>query len=204
MSPERWQRLMTSLNAPESRDVFIDLVAAYSEGHRHYHTAAHIADCLTQLDEAVPLMETPTEVELALWFHDAIYKPRSLNNELKSAKRARAFLEAIGATEDRRTRVYRHILATKHDAQPSDKDAMFVVDIDLSILGRGPDEYDRFEQNVRKEYKWVPWSIYSKKRREILESFLARSAIYSTEYFRSRYETPARRNLLSAIEGLRK
>lgn len=195
---------MTSLNARDSRDVYKDLVAAYSEGHRYYHTAIHIADCLAQLDEAVPLMERPAEVELALWFHDAIYKPRSLNNELESARWAQAFLEAIGATEDRRTRVYSHILATKHEAQPSDKDAMFVVDIDLSILGRGPDEYDRFEQNVRKEYKWVPWPIYSKKRSEILESFLARSAIYNTEYFRSRYEEQARRNLLSAIEGLRK
>ncbi len=204
MSPERWQRLMISLNAPESRDVYSDLVAAYSEGHRHYHTAAHIADCLSQLDDAVPLMETPAEVELALWFHDAIYEPTSPNNELESAKWAQVFLEAIGAPEDRRTRVYSHILATKHDAEPSDKDAMFVVDIDLSILGRGPDEYDRFERNVRKEYEWVPWFIYSKKRTEILESFLARSAIYGTEYFRGRYETQARRNLLSAIEGLRK
>jgi len=204
MSPERWQRLMTSLNAPGSPDVFADLVAAYSEPHRHYHTAAHIQDCLAQLDEAASLTETPEEIELALWFHDAIYKPTSSKNELESAEWARAFLEAVGATEDRCARVYGHVMATKHDARPPDKDAMFVVDIDLSILGRGPDEYDRFEENVRKEYKWVPWPIYRRKRSEILESFLDKPKIYSTEHFRSGHEEQARQNLRSAIERLRK
>lgn len=195
---------MASLNAPESHEVFAGLAAAYAEPHRHYHTAAHIADCLVQVDEAKPLMNSPAEVELALWFHDAIYKTTSASNELKSAKWARSFLDAIGATEERRTRVFNHILATKHDAQPVDTDAMFVVDIDLSILGRGPEEYDRFEQNVRKEYKWVPLSLYRKKRSAILESFLAQPAIFGTEHFRSRYEKEARRNLASAIKSLRK
>jgi predicted metal-dependent HD superfamily phosphohydrolase len=204
MTPERWQRLMTSLNAPASRDVFADLVAAYSEPHRHYHTAAHIQDCLARLDEAASLTAVPEEIELALWFHDAIYKPASSTNELESAQWARAFLEAVGAPEDRRARVFAHIMATKHEAPPPDEDARFVVDIDLSILGREPNEYDRFEQNVRKEYKWVPWPIYRRRRSEILESFLSRPAIYSTEHFRSRYEEQARENLKSAIQRLRK
>lgn len=77
MSPERWQRLMTSLSAPASPGVFKELVAAHSESHRHYHAAAHIDDCLAQLDEAVFMAEAEDEIELALWFHDAIYRPAS-------------------------------------------------------------------------------------------------------------------------------
>lgn len=194
---------MALLNAPESLDVFADLVAAYSEAHRYYHTVKHIDDCLAQLDEAASIAEAPEEVELALWFHDAIYKPTSPKNEQASAEWARSFLESVGAAEDRCARVFRYVLATKHDAVPLGADAPVVVDIDLSILGREPDEYDQFERNVRKEYKWVPWSLYRRKRIEILESFLARPTIYHTDYFRRRYENQAKRNLQSAIEGLR-
>jgi predicted metal-dependent HD superfamily phosphohydrolase len=157
-----------------------------------------------QLDGVASLTHRPQEIELALWFHDAIYKPTSSKNELESAEWARAFLEFVGASEARRARVFDHIMATKHDARPLDKDTMLMVDIDLSILGREPEEYDRFEQNVRKEYQWVPEAIYRRKRREILDSFLARSAIYSTEHFRSRYEEQARKNLGSAVQCLRR
>ena len=49
-----------------------------------------------------------------------------------------------------------------------------VVDIDLSILGRNRQDYDLFEERVRKEYKWVPGPLYRRKRIEVLESFLKR------------------------------
>ena len=77
-----------------------------------------------------------------------------------------------------------------------------MVDMDLSILGASVDVYTQFERNVRQEYKRVPYFLYRKKRKEILQSFLAREAIYYTDFFRDKWEKPARRNLRSAIEGL--
>lgn len=97
MSPARWQRLMTQWRMPPSGDVYSSLESAYSEPHRHYHTGAHIDDCLEQLDSAPHIANFPEEVELALWFHDAVYKPLSSKNELKSAEWARTFLARIYA-----------------------------------------------------------------------------------------------------------
>lgn len=203
MSPTRWKQLMTSFGVSQSDDVYADLFTAYSEPHRHYHTTTHIDDCLAQLDQAQEIAEAPHEVELALWFHDAIYKPLSSKNEAESAEWAKQFLRLVGASEDRQARISNYIMATKHDAEPDSGDATVVVDIDLSILGREAEEYDLFEQNIRKEYKWVPRPLYRLKRIEVLESFLKRRSIYGSEYFRGRYEKQARRNLERAILGLR-
>src|SRR4051812_45028438 len=47
----RWTALWTSLGAQgDGLAVFTRLAAAYGEAARAYHTAAHIQDCLVQLD----------------------------------------------------------------------------------------------------------------------------------------------------------
>ena len=194
---------MSQWQAPESLDVYAALETAYSEPARHYHTGEHIDDCLAQLDGAVELATAPEEIELALWFHDAVYRPTSSKNELKSAVWAQRFLRSLGADESKCRRVQEHIMATCHGADSLTGDTAFVVDIDLSILGREPSEYDVYEQAIREEYRWVPGPIYRKKRAEILESFLAKPAIYVTGEFRERFEASARKNLQRAITGLR-
>jgi predicted metal-dependent HD superfamily phosphohydrolase len=203
MNRARWNRLMTALELPESGESFDRLVNAYSQKHRHYHTCAHIDHCLHELDGAPGLAREPAEVELALWFHDAIYDPYASDNEAKSADLACELLTRGGASSERVERVRSHILATRHDAPAALDDSKLVVDIDLSILGVAEDAYARFEINVREEYRWVPGPLFRRKRAEILESFLARPAIYSMALFRDRYEIPARRNLTNAIAALR-
>jgi predicted metal-dependent HD superfamily phosphohydrolase len=203
MNPARWQKLMQRWCIAHSAEVFSALTSAYSEPDRHYHTGRHIDDCLAQLDFAPAIADSPEEVELALWFHDAVYKPTSSSNELKSAEWARSFLQASGADGARAQRVYDHILATRHVQESFSGDADLVVDVDLSILGREPETYDQFEQAIRREYKWVPWTVYRTKRGEILSSFLRRPNIYATEHFRNRFEARARANLARRLLALR-
>lgn len=193
---------MTSFGVSRRDDVYAELFTAYSEPHRHYHTTTHIDACLAQLDQAREIAEAPHEVELALWFHDAIYNPASSKNEAESAKWAKELLQSLGAAEDQQARISNYILATKHDAEPDSGDATLVVDIDLSILGHEAEEYDLFERNIRKEYRWVPRPLYRRKRIEVLASFLKRRSIYGMEYFHGRYEEQARRNLERSIRGL--
>ena len=193
---------MLQWRIPPNDDVYSSLASAYAEPHRRYHTAHHIEDCLAQLDAAADIADAPEEVELALWFHDAVYKPVSSRNELRSAEWAQRFLRSASVDDERSRRVYSHILATRHGAESLNGDAALVVDIDLSILGREPEAYDVFERAIREEYKWVPWPVYRSKRAAILSSFLGRTKIYSTEHFRSRFESRARENLQRAIDTL--
>jgi predicted metal-dependent HD superfamily phosphohydrolase len=162
------------------------LLARYREPHRHYHTLQHLEECFEKLDELRDLAPHPGDVELALWFHDAIYDTRRDDNEARSADWARA---AVGE------RVAELVMATRHDAQPTDMDARVLVDVDLSILGAPDARFAQYERQVREEYRWVPALIYRRKRRQILDGFLARPTIYNTGRFIERYEAQARRNL---------
>ena len=202
MDLERWQALMARFGFAEHRDTFERLFAGYGEAHRCYHTAAHVTACLRHLDAAAGLADSPIEVEIALWFHDAVYALRAQDNERRSAEWARDFLAKAGAGGPRCARVAGHIMATEHKAVPSDSDSALTVDIDLAILGSAPETYEVFEADIRREYAWVPGILYRRKRREVLESFLARPSIYATAHFRDRLEEPARRNLGAAIRAL--
>ena len=193
---------MDHLGANESLQVFDALERAYSEPHRAYHTAEHIDDCLSMLDEVYDLARDSNEIELALWFHDAIYSVKGGGNERKSAKAAVDFLRGIGVSSEFATNVNRHILATEHKLAPTDPDSALVVDIDLSILGTDADTYEAFETNVRKEYSWVPDAMYNQKRKTILSGFMRRDSIYKTEHFRGTHEAQARKNLTKVINRL--
>jgi predicted metal-dependent HD superfamily phosphohydrolase len=199
MNVQRWQRLLRSLGATPETETFDRLIAAYAEKHRAYHTARHIDECLSLLDEVPDLAASPAECECALWFRDAIYDPVSQSNEERSAQWASEFLERSGVSAASTARVCQHILATTHEGQPSSRDSALVVDIDLAILGADPARYEEFERDVRKEYQWVPSVLYRRERAAILRSFLDRPRIYHLDSFFSRFEQNARTNLTNAV-----
>lgn len=202
MSLDRWHSLMAAMKLPTSEDCYQSLITAYGEAHRHYHTFEHITAMLKHFDKCNDQGDNPQEIEIAIWFHDAIYKPFSSSNELDSANWAQRFLLEAGYDEDKIKRVFELIMATQHHGLPKSTDEKLLVDIDLSILGSSAKRYDQFEKQVRQEYKWVPGLIYRKKRKALLESFLNRPSIYSTDHFRKQFESQARINIQEALSSL--
>lgn len=175
----------------------------YAEQHRHYHNQQHIADCLSEFDPARHLATEPDAVELAIWFHDAIYDTRASDNEERSAELASSWLRQAGASAALTDSVQRSVLATKAHTGTSHPDASLLVDVDLSIFGQCPQRFWEYERAIRAEYAWVEQETYVAKRAEILARFLARPRIYLTEYFYGRFEESAQVNLHSSIERLR-
>lgn len=202
MNEWRWQALMHRLGGQSSLETYQQLVKAYAEPHRYYHTAAHINACLQQFDRVQGLAHAPAAVEIALWFHDAIYQTRSQNNEQESADWAVGCLHAAGVAEMDCAQVHHLIMATKEHGDVEDRDRALVVDIDLAILGQEAQTFAEFETNIRKEYHWVPAPEYCLRRSQILESFLQRSHVYQTDYFQERYDAIAKSNLQQAIYNL--
>ena len=201
-SAARWSGLCRRLGIDTDIETYQALLSAHAQPHRAYHTLDHIAACLRHLDDVRDLAERPDEIEMALWFHDAIYEPYSSTNEDDSAEWAADWLQDMGSAKEVFSRIADYILATKtHDA-PTSIDGRLMLDIDLSILGARPSVYDAFELNIRREYTRVPGFIFRKKRKAILEGFLARKRLYSSDYFFDTLEAPARINLLRAISIL--
>lgn len=197
-----WRRAWSGIGARgDGRALFDQLHARYGEGQRRYHTRQHLAECLHAFEDEEGLAEHPHEVAIALWFHDAIYELTRHDNEARSADWAREALQAAGVSSDAAERVHALILATRHTAVPVARDEQLLVDIDLSILGAERARFDEYEQQIRKEYAFVPGVLFRRKRREILQGFLDRPAIYSTARVHARLEARARDNLRRAIDA---
>jgi len=203
LDPERFEALTRRLGLDLPVDIaFDELARCWAEPHRAYHTTEHLLACLATLDGVRHLADRPDEVEWALWYHDAVYRTRGGGSEEASADLSDDWLARGGAPDDVRGRVRALILATKHDAEPPTPDAALLVDVDLAILGAPPDAYDRYEAQVRREYRWVPGPLFRHKRREVLQGFLERPRLYATDAMRDRLEIRARDNLERAIAAL--
>jgi predicted metal-dependent HD superfamily phosphohydrolase len=111
-------------------------------------------------------------------------------------------MHAAHMTPEGIKRVETLILATRHAAIPTEPDAHLLVDIDLSILGRPPREFDAYEAKIRQEYAWVSDDAFRQGRRAILELFLGRRSIYQTAFFREQFEAQARENLTRSMISL--
>ena len=202
MTPDRWQSLMHGVGWPANETTFAALSDAYRQGHRHYHTQQHIADCLARFDAVRHDAGEPHAIELALWFHDAVYDPYRSDNEQASADWAMRFLRENGAPTSLQDRVHGLILATLHDAIATDHDTAILIDIDLSILGAAPEAYDDYRRAIRREYRWVPGILFRRNRRAVMQSFLRRERIFLTDHFHSRMEDQARRNITAELNAL--
>jgi predicted metal-dependent HD superfamily phosphohydrolase len=199
-----WQRAWRGLGAEgEGVELRDRLIAAWNEPQRHYHTLRHLLDCLSLFESVLSIPEHAAEVEMALWFHDAIYELRARDNEKRSADWARDALLEARVDAAPAARVHALVLATRHDAEPRNSDERVLVDIDLSILGSPRARFDKYEVEVRQEYAWVPAPVFRHKRRQILAGFLLRPGIYSTPVFAQRLEAHARENLAHAIASLK-
>jgi predicted metal-dependent HD superfamily phosphohydrolase len=203
ISLDRWQSLWRELGASEpDGGLFHRMVECYSEPHRKYHTMQHLEECFAHFENVRSLAERAGEVELALWFHDAIYDTKRKDNEERSAEWARDSALSAGLTVDQASRVHELVMTTVHTAVPTGTDAAVLVDIDLGILGAHAARFDEYEIQVREEYSWVPGPLYRTGRRKILQEFANREHIYSTEYFRDEYEARARDNIARSLARL--
>jgi predicted metal-dependent HD superfamily phosphohydrolase len=198
-----WQSTWSDLELPQPEPhVLHELLTRYAEPHRAYHTEQHLEECSKHFQQARELAGNPGAVQLALWFHDAIYDTHSPHNEDQSAAWAVRVLAGVGAPTTLQDSVRDMILATKHNAAPDSHDAALTVDIDLSILGASATRFDEYETQVRTEYAWVPEEAFREARAKILREFLARPRIYSTDFFYDRLEVSARANLQRSVARL--
>jgi len=208
---ELWMRI-GALGNPESE--FRKLQSLYNSSNRFYHNIGHIWSCVDALDYFKQTAEENINiqfqefknydaVEFALWYHDAIYSTRGHDNEERSANIAYKTCIAAGLSKKWAEREKELILATKHDSVQTALDSMLIVDIDISVLGKRGRLFDEYETNIRREYSWVPEEQFRQGRSVILQMFLDKEHIYSTEFFRERYEEQARENLQRSINSLR-
>ena len=191
---ELWRQCPKNGKAIDPLSIYEQLFSLYSEPQRRYHTPNHLRHCFGQVDLAVHLMDDPIAVELALWFHDAIYDAKASDNEWQSAELfSTSVKDALNSNFSQK--VYELILITKHQELPQVIDEKFIVDIDLSSFGLPWDDFKRDSRAVRQEFTHLTDEEFFNGQIKFLRSLLDRSRFYATDFFYERYEVTARKNL---------
>jgi predicted metal-dependent HD superfamily phosphohydrolase len=184
-------------------DRFDELAAAYGSPDRHYHTMAHMLDCLDKLDLPEVTVENKPCVQTAIWFHDAVYDTHASENERRSADLAYQWSREIGVAADFCQEIYDLVIATDHRTEPATHDARVICDIDLSIFGESRDKFRLYDRRIALEYAWVPPDVYREKRSAVVQAFLRRPRIFRTDWFYEIFEASARNNLTTLLTELR-
>ncbi|MEO8303035.1 MAG: hypothetical protein ABI724_02840 [Betaproteobacteria bacterium] len=195
-----WQRCVSSPPSPDGKAVYAHLWRLFSASFRRYHTLNHIFDCLRRLDEVADLLDDPDAVELALWFHDAVYEMDARTNEQASADMFVSL--AGGARPALRRRVCGLIMATEHAGRERDNDRRFIVDIDLAGFGAPWSEFMRNGALLREESPDKSDAQYHAGQLFFLSRLQRRRRFFSTDYFRDKYEARARENLRRLLGDL--
>jgi predicted metal-dependent HD superfamily phosphohydrolase len=195
---DRWGRL-----APGHPELGRQLLARYAEPSRRYHDDLHLVRVLIAVDELADEARDIVAVQLAAWFHDAVYDVRAADNEEQSARLAEVALPAAGIPPDRVAEVARLVrLTATHATTVDDRDGAVLCDADLAILASSAVDYAQYAAAVRCEYAHVSDADFRAGRAAILGQLLALPRLFATDSGRDRWEAPARHNVEAEIAEL--
>jgi predicted metal-dependent HD superfamily phosphohydrolase len=203
----RWKCLCERVQITDEQAIeslWKDLKDHYDEPQRAYHTLTHIYDLLTKRDELERKINDIVSVDLAIFYHDIIYDPKSATNEEDSAVHFERVMTPY-LPKFMINKVNEYIMATKaHSVLESDDfDLQVFIDMDMSILGHAWSDYYAYAAKVRTEYQHVPIEAYCRQRAAFLRHFIETVPyIYASREYRSMYEDSARDNISRECEIL--
>lgn len=184
------------------------LRARYAEPHRDYHGQTHIDTLLADLRALGGAVVHTAAVELAIWYHDAVYDPAAIDNEARSAALLRAEMDGLAdpALLDQAELLVR---ATADHALPADMagvlrtDATLFLDLDMAVLGADCMTFAAYERGIAAEYVPVHGLLpYRAGRAGFLRGMLKRRRLFLTDRFHLTSDAAARRNMTKALSGL--
>jgi predicted metal-dependent HD superfamily phosphohydrolase len=187
---------------PRQQELGENLITRYSELHRHYHTTKHLLHVLTMIDQLADDHDVFL-VQLAAWFHDAVYAipPGQISNEEASARLALRELSRVGLEQEDLNQVARLVRLTEtHLPGPRDPEGELLCDADLAILASEPADYAAYVAAVREEYAQVPDEQFLAGRLAVLTELSDREIFRTTKG--RQLSDAARANLSAEINAL--
>lgn len=205
----RLEVLLVSLAVPpaDAARLRAEIEQRHAEPARRYHTLDHVHAVLGRVaaivGDAAWQPRCPAALELAVWWHDAVYDPGAAGNEAASGwllrDRLRPFLEPLVLE-----RAVRLVHATDghraDDSSPDWPDVAVLLDADLGVLAGTPEEYDAYVAAVREEFSFLGDDDWRRGRAEVLRDLVARP-LFRTPLLRAR-EPQARANVARELESL--
>ncbi|WP_317126213.1 HD domain-containing protein [Chryseobacterium pennae] len=183
-------------------ELWKEIETKYTEKSRHYYNLLHLRNMFAELEPSKNKISDFTAVSFSIFYHDIVYNATSKSNEEKSALKAKERLSELGLPQDTIEAVSDQILATKLHQTSMNEDTNYLLDTDLSILGKDFESYLAYTKMIRKEYSIYPDLLYKPGRKKVLKHFLELDTIFKTDYFKDKYEMQAKKNIAAEIDLL--
>lgn len=156
------------------------VINKYSEPHRYWHVLDHLFDIVKEIKNLFQKNEiNKKEYEILVIstiFHDIVYDTKSHFNEENSVEFMMStfnpkMVEINININDDIKKITNIILGTKSHKSKNKLEKIF-NDLDTSVLDSSFVDLLRWENKIYKEFKWVGWDVYKKKRIEILSELM--------------------------------
>lgn len=180
-----------------------------TQPHRHYHNIIHVNDCLAEAYKMFneKVADEHKHLTYAIWYHDAIYNPYAPQgvNEHESAElfiryhtnkhdvHLNTVAYAIRATA--KHTVTQSITTMVGDEEEYATFARFMLDIDLSGLGKSSAVFALNSLNIRREYHATSDMDVVKGRLKFFTQLNKRESFYYTDYFKDLYHVQSKKNV---------
>lgn len=189
-------------------DVWYDSVTArYRAADRRYHDVRHLRWVVRHTVSLLRRyhIDDPDAVVAAAFFHDAVHTVDRSDDEQRSAELAHRALGELAWTRARRDRVAEMIIATTHRGVDivDTVDTAVLLAADLAVLASEPAAYGDYTRAVRAEYSHLDDEQWRRGRRDVLQSFLDRPAVFAVGLGLDDWERRARANLTAELAALR-
>jgi predicted metal-dependent HD superfamily phosphohydrolase len=191
---QQWTSLL-----PEDPTLGDRLVTAWSAPTRHYHDPRHLSMMLAALEQ---LEAATPELQLATWFHDAVYDGVPVQDEEASAAWAEQALSGLVPTTTVAEVARLVRLTITHAPSRDDEAGQALSDADLSTLAGPEGRYWMYARAIRMEYAHLDDASFRRGRAGVLQGFLDSERIFHTDRGRDLWESQARSNLAGELDFL--
>ncbi len=175
----------------------------YTKKWKYYHNINHIYSFIELYDKYNNLIEKEkNEFLLSIFFHDIIYIPSRNDNEIESIKLLNKFYIEAEPKDLNKEKIIELISETQNHLLNKEykEDINLFLDMDMQIIAQ--ENWEEYEDNIRKEYSFIDYNIYKIKRKEFLERLAKKEKIFRTKTFYELFEKVGRINIKNIIDKL--
>ena len=181
-----------------------EILENYTKKWKFYHNLNHVYSFVNLFEKYNKFINNyKNEFLISIYFHDIIYIPSRNDNEEESINMFNKFYNEVKPNNLNKEKVIEFIAETKHHSLSKDYDFELDLFLDMDMQIVSDENWEDYENKIRKEYCFVDETEYKNKRRQFLQSLVNKNRIFRTQIFYDTYEQIAKNNITNIINKLK-
>ena len=181
-----------------------EILENYTKKWKFYHNLNHVYSFVNLFEKYNKFINNyKNEFLISIYFHDIIYIPSRNDNEEESINMFNKFYNEVKPNNLNKEKAIEFIVETKNHSLSKDYDFELDLFLDMDMQIVSDENWEDYENKIRKEYCFVDETEYKNKRKQFLQSLVNKNRIFRTQIFYDTYEQIAKNNITNIINKLK-